>query len=264
MVDLSMFSLAGKKALVTGAAGGIGKASAIAMAKAGADVAVIDLKEEWGLETTEQIRSLGRKSIFIKADLADIEQVEMMVKKVVEEFGQLDIAFNNAGIMVGSTEPTLGDSALANWKKQIDVNLNSVFYCCREEAKYMVPRKYGSIINTASMSGTIANNFPNFGSGFVAYCTAKAGVKHMSKALATEWAKFNVRVNSISPGYVISPMTIGVQEDKKLLNHENSTTPMNRQAAAEEMAGGVLYLASDSASFTTGLDLIMDGGHTCW
>jgi len=264
MVDLSMFSLKGKKALVTGAAGGIGKAGALAMARAGADVAVIDLKEEWGLQTVEEIKKLGRNSIFIKADLTKIDQVEMMVKRVVETFGRLDIAFNNAGIMVGSSDPTIEDVALDNWKKIIDVDLNAVFYCCREEAKYMIAQKSGVIINTASMSGTIVNNIKKFGSGFVAYCAAKAGVKHLTKALAVEWVKHNIRVNSISPGYVITPMSQPVQENEELLNHENLTTPMHRQATAEEMAGGIVYLASDSASYTTGHDLIMDGGHTAW
>lgn len=264
MVEDSMFSLQGKKALVTGAAGGIGKACALAMARAGADVAVIDLKVEWGMQTVEEIKELGRNSIFVKADLTKVEQVEMMVKRVVSEFGCLDIAFNNAGIIVGSTEPTIGETALENWRRIIDIDLNGVFYCCREEAKYMIPRNSGTIVNTASISGSIVNNFPGFGSGFVAYCAAKAGIKHMTKAFAIEWAKYNIRVNSISPGRVITPMSQNAQEDEILLNHENSITPMKRQATADEMAGGVIYLVSDAASYTTGHDLIMDGGYTVY
>lgn len=264
MSDHSIFSLAGKKALITGGAGGIGKACALGMARAGADVAVIDLKEELGQETSVEIRALGKKSLFIKCDLTDYSQVSEMVKKVVDDLGRLDIAFNNAGIIEGSTEPTINEGSLEYWHKIIDVDLNSVFYCCREEAKYMIPQKYGKIINTASMSGTIANNFPNFGAGFVAYCTAKAGVKHMSKALAVEWAKYNILVNSISPGYIITPMTKRVQENPELLNHQHQTTPLHRRAEAEELVGGVVYLASDASSYTTGHDLIMDGGHTAW
>lgn len=260
----SIFSLSGKKALVTGAAGGIGKACALGMAQAGADVAIIDLQEGLGEETSEEIRALGQKSLFIKCDLTDISRVKGMVKKVVDEFGRLDIALNNAGIVVGTTEPTINKGSIEYWHKTIDVDLNSVFYCCREEAKYMVPQKYGKIINTASMSGTIVNNFPNFGAGFVAYCTAKVGVKHMSKALAVEWAKYNILVNSISPGYIITPMTKRTQETPELLNHEQQTTPLHRLAQAEEIVDDVVYLASDASSYTTGHDLVMDGGHTAW
>jgi NAD(P)-dependent dehydrogenase (short-subunit alcohol dehydrogenase family) len=113
------------------------------------------------------------------------------------------------------------------------------------------------------MSGTIVNNVP-MRVGLVAYCTAKAGVKHLTKALAMEWVQHGVYVNSISPGYVITPMTQIVQETPRLLRQQNATTPMHRQGKAEEMVGGVLYLASDASSFTTGHDLVMDGGHTVW
>ena len=264
MADLSRFELTGKKALVTGAAGGIGKASAIAMAKAGADVAVIDLKEEMGKETVEEIKALGRKSLFVSCDVTDTDQVAAMVKRVVDEFGRLDIAHNNAGIAAGMDIPSIDDEALAVWKKVLDVDLHSVFFCCREEAKYMIPQKYGKIVNTASMSGTIVNNFPTTASGMVAYCTAKAGVKHLSKSLAMEWVQHNICVNSISPGYIITPMTQFVVDNPDIMAHENLTTPMHRQGQPDEMAGGVLYLVSDAASFTTGCDLIMDGGHTVW
>lgn len=264
MADLSIFDLTGKKALVTGSAGGIGKACAIGMAKAGADVAVIDLKEDMGKETVEEIKALGRNSLFISCDVTNTDQVAAMVKQVVDAFGRLDIAFNNAGIASMDDVHSVDNEGLDIWKKVLEVDLHSVFYCCREEAKYMIPQKYGKIINTASMSGTIVNNFPDTNVGMVAYCTAKAGVKHLSKSLAMEWVQHNIFVNSISPGYIVTPMTQFVQDDPDILAHENMTTPMHRQAQPEEMVGGVLYLASDAASFTTGCDLIMDGGHTVW
>ncbi|MCX5908009.1 MAG: SDR family oxidoreductase, partial [Deltaproteobacteria bacterium] len=245
-----------------GGAGGIGKASAIGMAKAGADVAIIDLKTEMGKETVAEIQALGRKSMLIPCDVTDPKQIADMVRRVVNEFGRLDIAFNNAGIR-GGGNATIDDDALDIWHRVIQGNLNSVFYCAREEAKYMIAQKYGKIINTASMSGTVVNNLPAR-TGLVAYCTAKAGVKHLTKALAMEWVKYGVYVNSISPGYIVTPMTQIVQDTPELLRQENETTPMHRQGRAEEMVGGVLYLASDASSFTTGLDLIMDGGHTVW
>lgn len=264
MPDLSRFDLSGKKALVTGGASGIGKACAIGMAKVGADVAIIDVQEEKGRETVAEIQRLGRSSIYIQCDVSNPAQVADMVRGVVEEFGRLDIAFNNAGIRGGGRGSiTIDGQALEIWRRVMDVNLNSVFYCCREEAKYMIPQKYGKIINTASMSGTIVNNLPP-GTGLVAYCTSKAGVKHMTKALAIEWVKHGIYVNSISPGYIVTPMTQYVLDSPELLKQECATTPMNRMGQAEEMVGGVLYLASDASSYTTGLDLIMDGGHTVW
>ena len=260
--SVSLFDLSGKKALVTGGAGGIGKACAIGMAKAGAHVAIIDTKIEMGQQTVTEIQKLGRKALFINCDVSDAEQVADMVGQVVSGLGGLDIAFNNAGVGAGGNA-TIDDDALDVWRRIIDVDLNSVFYCCREEAKYMISQKYGKIINTASMSGTIINNLP-VRSGLVAYCVAKAGVKHLTKALAIEWVQHGIYVNSISPGYIVTPMTQHIQDNPELLRQENETTPMNRQGRAEEMVGGVLYLASDASSFTTGSDLIMDGGHTVW
>jgi NAD(P)-dependent dehydrogenase (short-subunit alcohol dehydrogenase family) len=268
MNDLSRFDLTNRKALVTGAAGGIGKASALAMAKAGADVAVIDLKEEMGRETVEEIRALGRKSTFIHCDVSDLEQVAEMLKEVVGTLGGLHIAHNNAGIG-GDPIPLMHDSAIDEWKRVMNVDLFSVFYCCREEAKYMIPQRYGKIVNTASMSGTIVNcmeigGVPLAGMAMIGYATAKAGVKHLTKALAVELIQHNIYVNSISPGYIITPMTQIIQETPEYLEVENRTTPIHRQGEAEEMAGGVLYLVSDASSYTTGHDLLMDGGHTVW
>jgi NAD(P)-dependent dehydrogenase (short-subunit alcohol dehydrogenase family) len=263
-----MFDLAGKKALVTGASGGIGKASALAMAKAGADVAIVDLNEQMGLETVDEIKALGRKSLFIKCDVSIPGQVADMVKQAVDALGGLHIAHNNAGIG-GMPIPLTHDDALAVWQKVLEVDLFSVFYCCREQAKYMVPQRYGKIVNTASMSASIVNNFElggvhMGGVGHIAYCTAKAGVKHLTKALAVELIQHNVYVNSISPGYVVTPMTQVIQATPVFLEKENGTTPFHRQGLADEMAGGVLYLVSDASTYTTGHDLVMDGGHTIW
>ncbi len=263
MSDSSIFSLSGRKALVTGGAGGIGRACAIGMAEAGADVAIVDLKEEMARETVEMIEALGRKSVFVPCNVADVGQVEDMVDTVVATLGGLDIAFNNAGTS-GLPGPSIGDTALSSWEKTLAVNLNGVFYCCRAEAKHMIANGYGKIINTASMSATVVNNMPVIDSMLVPYCVSKAGVRQLTRALALEWISYNVYVNCISPGYVVTPMTAFVQENPELLAHENQTTPIHRQARPEEMVGGVLYLASDASSYTTGCDLIMDGGHTVW
>jgi NAD(P)-dependent dehydrogenase (short-subunit alcohol dehydrogenase family) len=268
MSDLSLFDLSGKKALVTGAAGGIGKACALAMAKAGADVAVIDLNEPMGRATVEEIQALGRKSVFIACDVSIPEQVSEMVREVVDVLGGLHIAHNNAGIG-GDPIPLTDENAIAVWKRVMEVDLFSVFYCCREEAKYMISQRYGKIVNTASMSASIVNNFEIGGVSIagmqnIAYCSAKAGVRQLTKVLAAELIQHNIYVNCISPGYIITPLTQIIQETPDFLEKENSTTPIHRQGKAEEMAGGVLYLVSEASTYTTGHDLVMDGGHTIW
>jgi NAD(P)-dependent dehydrogenase (short-subunit alcohol dehydrogenase family) len=199
--------------------------------------------------------------------VTELEQVEAMVQRVVEEFGRLDIALNNAGGGAGGMK-TVDDGAVDVFREVVTLDLLSVFYCCREEAKYMIPQRYGRIINTASMAGTIVPNVPfeimPMGVGLAAYCAAKAGVIQLTKALAAEWVEYDIRVNSISPGYITTPITEFILDSPEILEQENSLTPMHRQGEAEEMVGGVLYLASDASSFTTGHDLVMDGGHTIW
>jgi NAD(P)-dependent dehydrogenase (short-subunit alcohol dehydrogenase family) len=262
MGTLDIFDLSGKTALVTGGAGGIGKA-ALGMAKAGANIAIADMKVAMGAETVREIEALGARAMFVECDVSDNGQIAAMIKSVVDKFGRLDIAFNNAGIL-GDAVPSIDEKATEIWDRTMAVNLNAVWNCCREEAKYMIPQRYGKIINTASMSATVINNLPGFGVGLVSYCVSKAAVKHLTKGLAMEWAEFNIQVNSISPGYIVTPLTQFVQENKELLELENLTTPMHRQGLPEELVGGVLFLASDASSFTTGTDLIMDGGHTVW
>lgn len=262
------FSLQGKKALVTGGSGGIGKACALAMADAGADIAIIDIKREEGLQTVEEIKKLGRDARYFDCDLAVPQNITETIRAVAEYFGRLDIAFNNAGIGGPGGIPTIDDRCVEIWDRIMNINLNSVFHCCREEGKYMVPRRQGKIINTASMSATVVNHFPedHFGSSTIAYCTAKAGVRQYTKALAIEWAKYNIQVNCISPGYVITPFTEKLSEKRyeHVLAMQQDTVPMGRRAQAEEITGGVLYLASDASSYVTGHDLVMDGGYSVW
>lgn len=263
MSDLAMFDLTGRKALVTGGASGIGRACAIGMAEAGADVAIIDLNAGTALEVVESIRGLGRQSLFLRCDVSDVGDVDQMVEKVVSTFGRLDIAMNNAGVL-GLSGPSIADEALVSWERTLAVDLNGVFFCCRAEARYMIPQRYGKIINTASMSATIINNIPAIDAGLIPYCVAKAGVRQLTRGLALEWTKHNVFVNCISPGYVVTPLTSGSRDDPDFVRLIEDMTPMHRQAQPEEMVGGLLYLASDASSFTTGCDLIMDGGHTVW
>jgi NAD(P)-dependent dehydrogenase (short-subunit alcohol dehydrogenase family) len=265
---MSKFRLDGKKALITGGSGGIGKAVAIAMAEAGADIAIIDLKRDEGLQVVDEIKKLGRDAVYYDRDLAVHARISETIKAIAEYFGQIDIAFNNAGIGRPGGIPTLDDRAVQVWDDIMAINLTSVFHCCREEGKYMAPRKQGKIINTASISATVVNHFPegHFGISTIAYCAAKAGVRQFTKALAIEWAKYNIQVNCISPGYTVTPFTAKLSEEKfkHVLEMQIQTIPIGRRAEAEEMAGGVLFLASDASSYVTGHDLVMDGGYSVW
>lgn len=266
-MSYKQFDLHGKKAMVTGAAAGLGKACALGLAEAGADVAVIDIQDELGEQVVADIRELGREAFYLHCNVTDHSQVAATVRAVYERFGRLDIAHNNAGGGVGGAK-SADDGAPQLFRQVVELDLLSVFYCCHEQAKLMIPQGGGRIINTASSAATAVPNIPYellpMGVGMAGYCAAKAGVKQLTKALAVEWAQHNIRVNSISPGFITTSTTAFILNYPELLEQENRLTPMQRQGRAEEMVGGVVYLASDAASFTTGHDLVMDGGFTVW
>ena len=252
MPDLSLFDLTGKKALVTGGAVGIGRACAVALAGAGADVAIIDIDEETGPKTADEIKAMGRDSLFVPCDVTSKAQVQDMVKAVVAAFGRLDIGVNNAGIAILGADEELDQ---ADWDKVIAVNLTGVFLCAQAEAQQMIRQQptEGKIINTASMSATIANCNAS-------YDASKAGIVHMTKTLAAEWGRFNINVNCISPSYVLTPMhastpTVVRQRIREL-------TPLGHVERPEDLYGAVVFLASAASNYVTGHDLMVDGGHT--
>ena len=248
------FSLEGKKAFVTGAARGIGYQLAVALAEAGADVAVVDLLEEPASKTVRDVQTFGRDSFFIRCDVTKPADVQAMAKQIEDRFGQLDIAVNNAGICNWANAE---DMPYEQWSRMLEVNLSGVFLTAQAAARLMIPRRTGSIISTASMSGQIVNHPQNQS----AYNTSKAGVVALTKSLAAEWAPHNVRVNCISPGYTSTEMTMQVHE---LHDGWIADTPMGRLAKPEEIQAAVLFLASPGASFVTGHDLVIDGGFTLW
>ena len=252
MPDLSLFDLTGKKALVTGGAVGIGRACAVALATAGADVAVVDIDESTGPKTVEELKSLGRDSLFVQCDVTSKDQVQAMVRQVAERFGRLDIGVNNAGIAILGGDEELDQ---ADWDKVIAVNLTGVWLCCQAEAQQMIRQQptEGKIINTASMSATIANCNAS-------YDASKAGIVHMTKTLAAEWGRFNINVNCFSPSYLLTPMhastpTIVRQRIREL-------TPLGHVERPEDIHGTVVFLASAASNYVTGHDLMVDGGHT--
>lgn len=253
---LDKFSLEGRTAFVTGAGRGIGATIAKAWAAAGADVACFDLDASNAEETAYAIRALGRKAIAVQGDVTDKESVSEAINRTVLELGGLDVALNNAG--VAHQAPAI-ELDLADWKRMIDINLTGVFLCAQAEAQVMLKAGKGSIVNIASMSGTIVNK----GLTQAHYNSSKAGVMHLTKSLATEWATRGVRVNSISPGYTLTPMTERA-EVAEMRSQWESETPMGRLVQMEELAGPATFLASDASSACTGLDLIADCGYVCW
>jgi len=254
---MTLFDLHGDVALVTGAGSGIGQAIAIGLAKAGADIACFGHTSKGGLdETAQRIIALGRKALVVTGTVTSEDDLAAAVERTENELGALTIAVNNAGIAGAEPAETL---PLETWQKIYDVNVNGVFLSCQAEARTMLKRRKGSIINIASMSGSIVNR----GLTQAHYNSSKAAVIHMSKSLAMEWADRGLRVNVVSPGYTLTPMNKRpeVADQVKIFERD---TPMGRMATPEEMVGPAVFLASRASSFVTGIDLIVDGGFVCW
>jgi NAD(P)-dependent dehydrogenase (short-subunit alcohol dehydrogenase family) len=245
--------LNGKKAFVTGGARGIGKSVSIALAQSGADIAIVDLDIDEAEKIAKEIASYGVKTIAVKTDVTNPDEVNKMIETILDAFGTIDIAFNNAGICINEKAEEM---SYESWKKVIDINLTGVFLTAQAAGRVMIKNRKGSIINTASMSGHIVN-FPQ---PQCAYNASKAGVIMLTKSLANEWAPYNVRVNCISPGYIATEMTLKAPDEWK--TYWVGHTPVKRMGNPEELRGAVVYLASDASTFTTGTDIVIDGGFT--
>lgn len=253
MSILNLFDISERKALVTGAGRGIGRVLALALAEAGCDVSILEIDIKNAEAVVREIRQQGRKSIAIQADVTKKGQVDKAFTKTVKELGRLDICINNAGISIQKPAEEMPEE---DWDKIVDINLKGVFLCSQAAARIMIPQGHGSIINIASMSG-IAVNIPQ---KQAVYNASKAGVAMLSKSMAVEWAQYGIRVNSISPGYMKTEMTLSTMAH--LFPTWESLTPMGRLGEPEELRGAVLYLASDASSYMTGHDLVVDGGYT--
>lgn len=250
-MSMSIFSLAGKIALVTGGRRGIGKAIALGFAEAGADVAVCDMVIEDGeLETVaKEIRKLGRRSLAIKADVTKKGEVDNMVKRVEEELGAIDILVNSAGI---HSEPTLIETSEDEWHKVIDTDLTSGYLCSQAVGKRMVERRRGSIIFLASGAGMRGFDRRN------TYNVAKAGVIMLAKVLARDLGKYNIRANAIAPTVVKTDMIRSFPQE--VLKVEAARTPLGRLAEASDLVGPAIFLASEASSYVSGHTIVVDGG----
>jgi NAD(P)-dependent dehydrogenase (short-subunit alcohol dehydrogenase family) len=246
-------SLNGRVALVTGAANGIGRATALAFAAAGADVLLADRDAEGGEKAAAEVEAAGVKARFVQIDVADAAQVEAMVATAVDDLGGLDMAFNNAGI-----EPTsapLADGTRDDWDRIIAVDLTAVWLCMQAEIPHLLKRG-GAIVNCSSIAGLVG--FP----GAAPYVAAKHGVVGLTKTAALDYAEQGLRVNAVCPGVIDTPMiqrfTHGDPEATQALT---ASEPVQRLGRPEEIAAAVVWLCSDEASFVTGQAIAVDGGY---
>lgn len=250
--------LDGKKIFVTGGARGIGKSVATAFAEAGADIAIVDVDIAEAAKTAAELAEQnGIKTIAVKTDVTKPDEVNAMIDTILEAFGRIDVAFCNAGICMNIPAEEM---TFEQWKKVIDINLTGVFLTAQAAGKVMIKQGGGSIINTASMSAHIVN-VPQ---PQCSYNASKAGVIQLTKSLAIEWAGKNVRVNSISPGYIGTELTLNSESLKPLISQWNAMAPLHRMGRPDELQSICVYLAGDTSTFTTGSDFIVDGAFTCF
>jgi NAD(P)-dependent dehydrogenase (short-subunit alcohol dehydrogenase family) len=250
------FRLDQQTALVTGAASGIGRSIAVGLAAAGADVACFDLSGSALDEVCAQIERQGRRALAVSGDVTDAVTLTEAVQNTQRSLGPLSLAVNSAGIANGAPAEEM---PLDQWQRLIDINVTGVFLSCQAEGRAMLQNGRGSIVNIASMSGSIVNR----GLLQTHYNASKAAVIQLSRSLAMEWCQRGIRVNTISPGYTATPMNLRPEVAEKVEKFV-ADTPLGRMATVDELVGPAVFLLSDAASFCTGVDLLVDGGFTCW
>lgn len=251
---LNRLNLNSKVAIVTGGSSGIGKATAFGLAANGAYVVLVGRDEKKGKRVADEICSEGGKAIYIQADVSKVDEIAGMVEYTVSKLGKVDILVNAAGISIKTT-PTEYVSE-EEWDKILNINLKGTFICCQTVARAMIKQKSGKIINVGSLQGEMVLPLR------AAYAASKGGLKQVTKSMAIEWAKYNINVNVVAPGFVRTPMTEQGLSDEFWYNVVVSNTPLGRPAQPEEIADVILFLASDAASYITGQTIVVDGGWT--
>ncbi|MCS6805638.1 MAG: SDR family NAD(P)-dependent oxidoreductase [Acidobacteriota bacterium] len=250
---LESFKLDGKVCIVTGASRGLGRAMAIALAEAGADVVVTARSEAALQETARDIRALGQRTLAVSCDVHHMSSVLNVVDKTLAEFGQVDVLINNAG---GGEMRPLIETDEAQWLRIIDLNINSTFRFCRAVGPHMIARRRGKVINMSSVYGLIGDKHVS------SYCAAKAAIISFTRALALEWAEYNITVNALAPGYIYTERTSRVFNDPDLSLRFINRVPMGRIGRRDELGPLVVYLASDASDYMTGSVIVIDGGQT--
>jgi NAD(P)-dependent dehydrogenase (short-subunit alcohol dehydrogenase family) len=251
MVYQNIFDLTGRVALITGAAGGLGQVMAVGMAEFGAHIAMADLAPENAPETAAAIAKLGRQVKNYKLNVTDKEEVERVVAQVRQDFGQIDILVNSAGI--NNRKPAVAYS-VEEWEQIIDVNLKGTFLCAQAAGKVMLEQGRGKIINMGSVSSLLGH--PNHGP----YAASKGGVALLTKVLAVEWAKKGINVNAICPAYIKTPLTADYLAIGDHYQKVAATIPMGRLGEPSDIVGAAVFLASDASNFVSGHLLLVDGG----
>jgi len=251
--DFPRFDLAGQVVLVTGAARGLGRACALACAKAGADIALglRDAKAATGKQLASEIESLGRRALPLQMDVAKLDQVEAAVAAAETAFGKLDVLVNNAGIGPENLAENVNE---ADFDATLTVNLKGTFFAAQAAGRRMIKRKSGRIINMSSQAGSVALK------GEAIYCMTKAGIDHLTRCLAYEWAPHNVTVNAVAPTFIWTDGTRPSLENPDFYKETLGRIPLGRIGQPKDVAGAVVFLASPAASLITGVSLRVDGG----
>jgi NAD(P)-dependent dehydrogenase (short-subunit alcohol dehydrogenase family) len=255
MSVLDSFALPGRRALVTGGNRGLGRAFALALAEAGADVAIAARDAERNAAVVAEIEARGRRALAVQADITVRSEVTAMVEEVTAAFGGIDVLVNNAGIAIHRPALEVPDE---EWQQVMDLNVTALWNCSTAVARGMIDAGGGVIVNVGSMSAQIVNR-PQWQAS---YNASKAAVHHLTKSLAAEWAPHNIRVNAIAPGYVKTDMA--PVDRPEFRQHWILDAPLQRYATPEEIAPSVVYLASNASSFMTGSVLLIDGGYNVY
>lgn len=248
-----MNDLTNKVAIVTGSTKGIGRGIVEALARAGADVVIVSRNQDDCNKVAEKIKEFGHDALPVAADVTNLSAIEELVKKVTVHYGKIDILINNAGSAITKKAEDITE---ADWDRVLNVDLKGVFFCAQAVGRQMIIQKYGKIINLASILGLVGDR------QVLPYCVAKGGVIQMTKALALEWAKHNIQVNAICPGYVITPMNEADLKNEKIYNHIIKKIPMRRLGEISDMVGAAVFMSSNAADYMTGQALVLDGGWT--
>jgi NAD(P)-dependent dehydrogenase (short-subunit alcohol dehydrogenase family) len=251
-----LFDLNGKVALVVGGHGGIGKAIALGLADAGADVAVASRNLEPLKGTVKEIESKGRKSLAVTADIVEEKQVNDMVAKILKVFPRIDILVNAAGLAIRKPADSF---PIDEWQKVMDINTRGTFLCCQAVGRVMLKQKGGRIINVSSVRGRYG-----LPANYAAYCASKGAVDSLTRTLACEWAKSNVLVNAVAPTIVETDLTKSALADPAYAKQMKDRIPMGKWAVPEDIVGPAVFFASEASSFVTGQILYIDGGVTTW
>jgi NAD(P)-dependent dehydrogenase (short-subunit alcohol dehydrogenase family) len=250
------FSLDGKVAIVTGGHGGIGKAIALGLADAGADVIVASRNIEALKPVVKEIEAIGRKSLAVSVDVTSEKQVNDMVQKVMAVFPSINILVNGSGLAIRKPAESF---PIDEWQTVMDINARGTFLCCQAAGRVMLKQKSGKIINISSVRGRYG-----LPANYAAYCASKGAVDSLTRTLACEWAKYNVLVNAVAPTVVETDLTKDALADPEYAKTMKARIPMGRWALTEDVVGPTIFFASDASNFVTGQILYVDGGVTTW